>query len=69
MMSRLLLNVCGLWLLKSNKAAGFLLGAVAAITFDSGADRYAYRQGLFVLAQSGESMAILNDAVFEPRVW
>jgi hypothetical protein len=46
-----------------------LYGAVAAITFDSGADRYAYRQGLFVLAQSGDSMTILNDVAFEPRVW
>ena len=46
-----------------------LYGAVAAVTFDSGADRYAYRQGLFVLAQSGDTMAILNDAAFEPRVW
>ncbi len=46
-----------------------LYGAVAAITFDSGADRYAYRQGLFVLAQAGDSMTILNDAAFEPRVW
>lgn len=51
------------------QAARQLYGAVAAITFDAGADRYAYRQGLFVLAQSGDSMAILNDAAFEPRVW
>ena len=46
-----------------------LYGAVAGIAFDQGADRYAYRQGLFVLAQSGETMTILNDAAFEPRVW
>jgi hypothetical protein len=44
-------------------------GAVAAITFDPGADRYAYRQGLFVLAQAGDTMTILNDIAFEPRVW
>jgi len=46
-----------------------LYGAVAGIAFDQGADRYAYRQGLFVLAQSGETMQILNDASFEPRAW
>jgi len=31
--------------------------------------RYAYRQGLFVLAQSGESVVILNDAKFQPKAW
>lgn len=46
-----------------------LYGAVAGIAFDQGADRYAYRQGLFVLAQSRETMQILNDATFEPRAW
>ena len=46
-----------------------LYGAVAGIAFDQGADRYAYRQGLFVLAQSGETMQILNDASFEPKAW
>lgn len=46
-----------------------LYGAVASIGMDSGADRYAYRQGLFVLAQSGETMAILNDSQFQPRNW
>ena len=33
------------------------------------AARYAYRQGLFVLAQSGDSAIILNDARFLPKVW
>jgi hypothetical protein len=46
-----------------------LYGAVAGIGIDAGADRYAYRQGLFVLAQSGETMAILNDRQFQPRNW
>ncbi|MFN4280505.1 hypothetical protein [Thermosynechococcus sp.] len=31
--------------------------------------RYAYRQGLFVLAQSGEGVTILNEAQFQPRRW
>ncbi len=46
-----------------------LFGAVAGIGMDAGADRYAYRQGLFVLAQSGETVVILNDAQFQPRAW
>jgi hypothetical protein len=30
---------------------------------------YAYNQGLFVLAQSGENVAILNGADFQPKTW
>ncbi|MGB5595582.1 MAG: DUF3782 domain-containing protein, partial [Crocosphaera sp.] len=26
-------------------------------------------QGLFVLAQAGENVAILNSAEFQPKVW
>ncbi|NJL50036.1 MAG: DUF3782 domain-containing protein [Leptolyngbyaceae cyanobacterium SM2_5_2] len=46
-----------------------LYGAVAGIGIDPGADRYAYRQGLFVLAQSGETVVVLNDVEFQPRAW
>ena len=46
-----------------------LYGAVAGIEIEQGADKYAYRQGLFVLAQSGETVTILNDARFQPKVW
>ena len=46
-----------------------LYGAVAGIGIESDADRYAYKQGLFVLTQVGESITILNDEKFEPRVW
>ncbi len=45
------------------------LGAVAAMVVPREVGRYAYRQGLFVLAQSGESVVILNDAQFQPRAW
>jgi hypothetical protein len=31
--------------------------------------RYAYRQGLFVIAQAGEDLTILNDAKFKPKIW
>ncbi len=46
-----------------------LYGAVAGIEIEEGADRYAYRQGLFVLAQAGETIAILNNSDFEPKNW
>jgi hypothetical protein len=44
-------------------------GAVAAIEADRGADRYAYKQGLFLIRQSGETVEIDNDAAFKPTVW
>jgi hypothetical protein len=46
-----------------------IYGAVAGIGIEAGADRYAYRQGLFVLAQSGDTVVVLNDEQFQPRVW
>ena len=46
-----------------------LYGAVAGIEIEEGADRYAYRQGLFVLAQAGETVSILNNPDFEPKNW
>ncbi len=46
-----------------------LYGAVAGIEIEDSADIYAYRQGLFVLAQSGETMKILNPDEFQPRIW
>jgi hypothetical protein len=46
-----------------------VLGAVAGIVIEEGADRYAYRNGLFVIGQSGESVRILNDERFKPRIW
>ena len=46
-----------------------LYGAVAGIEIEEGADKYAYRQGLFVLAQRGENVAILNDTDFQPKTW
>jgi hypothetical protein len=44
-------------------------GAVAGIRIEDGADRYAYRQGLFVLAQTGDTVKILNDPNFQPKAW
>lgn len=46
-----------------------LYGAVAGIGIESGADRYAYRQGLFVMTQSGDSVTLLNESAFVPKAW
>ncbi len=46
-----------------------LLGALAGITVDDNVARYAYRRGLFVLGQNGETVTILNDDAFKPAVW
>jgi hypothetical protein len=45
------------------------LGAVAGMIVPEHIGSYAYRQGLYVLAQSGENVVILNDNKFQPRVW
>jgi len=44
-------------------------GAVAGMVVPPEVARYAYRQGLFVLAQSGDGIEILNDPAFQPRTW
>jgi DNA repair exonuclease SbcCD ATPase subunit len=41
-------------------------GAVAGIEIDQGIDAYAYRQGLFVIKQSGETVKIVNNNQFQP---
>lgn len=46
-----------------------LYGAVAAIEIDKDVDTYAYKQGLFVIQQSGDSVAISNTPDFKPRNW
>ena len=46
-----------------------VIGAVAGMHIEAGADRYAYKNGLFVLGQSGETVRILNDEKFRPRIW
>ncbi|MBC6418923.1 MAG: hypothetical protein GDA44_09120, partial [Prochloron sp. SP5CPC1] len=44
-------------------------GAVAAIGVTKEVARYAYRQGLFVIVQSGETVEIANDEIFQPKSW
>lgn len=54
----------------SPQHAGYrVMGAVAAMVVSDETARYAYRQGLFVLGQSGDTMTLRNGAGFEPKVW
>jgi hypothetical protein len=46
-----------------------ILGAVASMVLTDSIINYAYRQGLFVLAQSGDAMVIRNDISFKPKEW
>ncbi|MBD2395597.1 DUF3782 domain-containing protein [Cyanobacterium aponinum FACHB-4101] len=46
-----------------------LYGAVAGIEIEEGADKYANKQGLFVLSQKGEAVGILNPPEFEAKAW
>ena len=45
------------------------VGAVAGMIIPKNVARYAYQQGFFVIAQSGETVQFLNDAKFAPKVW
>ena len=45
------------------------MGAIAAMVVPPDIARYADRQGLFVIAPTGDDMAILNDANFSPKIW
>jgi hypothetical protein len=44
-------------------------GAVAGIEIDEGVDRYAYRQGLFVIKPAGNTVEIINDLNFQAYHW
>ena len=46
-----------------------VVGAVGGIVIDEESDKYAYRNGLFVIGESGETVVILNNMKFKPKVW
>lgn len=46
-----------------------LMGAVAGMVVPDDVAKYAYRRGLFVLAQNGDSILIRNDDKFNPTRW
>jgi hypothetical protein len=46
-----------------------VLGAVTAMVIPDNVAQYAYRQGFYVIGQSGEQLVIRNDERFQPKVW
>ena len=46
-----------------------ILGAVAGMSIEQEADTYAVKRGLFVLAQSGNNVTLLNPPDFSPTVF
>jgi len=45
------------------------IGAVGGIVIEEVSDKYAYRNGLFVIGESGDAAVILNDRNFQPKMW
>ncbi|HIJ84483.1 MAG TPA: DUF3782 domain-containing protein, partial [Magnetococcales bacterium] len=46
-----------------------VIGAVAGIVTEDKAAQFARNQGLFVIVQSGEAVALANEPEFKPRMW
>jgi len=46
-----------------------VIGAIAGIKIAKGVKEYAQKRGFYVLAPSGDTMAILNKKEFKPRIW
>jgi hypothetical protein len=46
-----------------------VMGAVTGMVIPDNVAHYAYRQGLFVIAQTGGHLAIRNDAQFQAAIW
>lgn len=46
-----------------------VMGAVTGMVIPDHVARYAYRQGLFVIAQTGDHLALRNDLNFQAKIW
>lgn len=46
-----------------------LIGVVSGIKMEKGVAQFAEKQGLYVLAPSGETMVMLNKKGFKPHIW
>ena len=46
-----------------------ILGAVAGIVIPENVAAYAIKQGLYVIAQNGEQLALRKDVSFVAKVW
>ncbi len=64
-----LINLNKLKKLLPTYSAKNVMGAVSAMVLPDNVARYAYKQGLFVIAQSGDHLLIRNDNNFKPNVW
>jgi hypothetical protein len=46
-----------------------VMGAVTAMVLPDTVAQYAYRQGFYVIAQTGDHLTVRNDAHFQPKIW
>ena len=46
-----------------------VMGAVTGMVIADNVAQYAYRQGLFVIAQTGDQLALRNDGAFKAKIW
>lgn len=46
-----------------------LARARGGIRLDEGVEQFAVKQGLFLLASSGDAVRVVNPTSFKPRVW
>lgn len=46
-----------------------VIGALAAMVIPDNVAQYAYRQGLFVIGQTGDHLSIRNEEGFIPKAW
>ena len=45
------------------------MGAVAAMVVEENVNRFAVKEGLFVIMQAGDTLCMANDEAFVPRTW
>ena len=46
-----------------------VLGAVTAMVIPENVAQYAYRQGLYVIGQTGNQLVVRNDLKFKAKFW
>jgi hypothetical protein len=46
-----------------------VMGAISGMVMPDNVARYAYKQGLFVITQTGEHLIIANDLKFKAKIW
>lgn len=46
-----------------------VIGFVSGLNIDEAAKKFAFRQGLYILAPKGETMELLNTSDFKPKMW